>query len=106
MVIDLNEVKLTTLEQLRAFLAGTIEVEFSAAGRDDNRYRHIAEVLNQFGYKRLKKPDKGLILRYLERTTDYSRQQLTRIVKRWRTGRKLAKAYPVWSKNRQLLKLQ
>ena len=94
MVIDMNEAKLTTLEQLRAFLAGTIEIEFSAAGRDDNRYRHIAEVLNRFGYKRLKKPDKGLILRYLGRTTDYSRQQLTRIVKRWRTGRKLAKAYP------------
>ena len=69
-MIDLNEVKLTTLEQLRAFLAGTIEVEFSAAGRDDNRYRHTAEVINRFGYKRLKKPDKGLILRYLERTTD------------------------------------
>jgi transposase InsO family protein len=93
MVIDMNEAKLRTLEQVRAFLAGTSAVEFSAAGRGDDRYRHIAEVLNRFGYKWLKKPDKGLILRYLERTTAYSRQQLTRIVKRWRAGKKLVKAY-------------
>lgn len=51
------------------------------------------QVLRRFAYTRLKKPDKGLILRYLERTTGYSRQQLTRIVKRWRTGKKLVKAY-------------
>lgn len=89
----MNEAKLTTLEDIRAFLAGTIAVEFSVCGKDDERYGHIAAVLNRFGYKRLKKPDKGLILRYLERTTDYSRQQLTRIIKRWWTGKKLVKAY-------------
>ena len=93
MVIDMNEAKLTTLEQVRAFLVGTVAVEFSACGKGGDRYAHIAEVLHRFGYKRLKKPDKGLILRYLERTTDYSRQQLTRIVKRWRTGKKLVKTY-------------
>lgn len=93
MVIDMNEAKLTTLEDIRAFLAGTIAVEFSVFGKDDERYGHIATVLNRFGYKRLKKPDKGWILRYLECTTNYSRQQLTRIIKRWRTGKKLVKAY-------------
>jgi len=89
----MNEAKLTTLEQVRAFLAGTVVVAFSAAGPDDGRYRHIGDVLKRFGYWRLKKPDKGLVLRYLERTTGYSRQQLTRIVKRGRTGKKLTKAY-------------
>jgi transposase InsO family protein len=93
MVIDMNEAKLTTLEQVRAFLVGTIAVEFSAWGKGGDRYGHIAEVLHRFGYQRLNKPDKGLILRYLERTTGYSRQQLTRIVKRWRTGNKLVKTY-------------
>jgi transposase InsO family protein len=93
MVIDMNEAKLTTLEQVRAFLVGTKAVEFSACGKDGDRYAHIAGVLHRFGYNRLKKADKGLILRYLERTTDYSRQQLTRIAKRWRTGKKLVKTY-------------
>lgn len=94
MVIDMNETKLTTLEQVRAFLAGTAEVGFCVTGEgEDGRYRHIAAVLARFGYHRLKKPDKGLILRYLERTTGYSRQQITRLVGRWRQGKTLRKDY-------------
>ncbi len=93
-MIDMNETKLTTLEQVRAFLAGTVEVGFCATGTgEDGRYRHIAGVLARFGYQRLKKPDKGLILRYLERTTGYSRQQVTRLVKRWSDGKGLRKRY-------------
>lgn len=93
-MIDMNETKLTTLEQVRMFLAGTAEIGFCVTGEgEDGRYRHIAGVLTRFGYKRLKKPDKGLILRYLERTTGYSRQQMTRLVNRWGNGKGLHKAY-------------
>jgi hypothetical protein len=64
MVMDMNEAKLTTLEQVRAFLAGTAEVGFCVPEvGEDGRYAHIAAVLSRFGYRRLKKPDKGLILR-------------------------------------------
>ena len=93
MVIDMNEAKLATLEQVRAFLTGTEAVKFSVRGKDGERYRHIGEVLRRFRYGQLGRADKGLILRYLERTTGYSRQQLTRLVKRWRAGKKLVKAY-------------
>ena len=93
MVIDMNEAKLATLDQVRAFLAGTIAVEFGASDRSDDRYGHIAEVLGRFGYRRLNKPDKGVVLRYLQRTTGYSRQQLTRLVKRRLAGKILTKAY-------------
>ena len=78
-MIDMNEAKLTTLEQLRQFLAGTAAVVFKP-GVDDTRYAHLAEVLRRFQYADLKRPEKGLVLRYLERTTGYSRQQLTRLV--------------------------
>src|SRR5487761_2549369 len=73
MVIDMDEAKLTTLEDIRAFLAGTMAVEFSVCGKDEERYGHIAAVLNRFGYKRLKKPDKaycapkhGLVRKFTE----------------------------------------
>ncbi len=89
----MNETKIKTLDQVRDFLAGTTPVKFTDCGEGGDRYRHIAGVLERFGYRRLRKPDKGLILRYLERTTGYSRQQLTRLVKRWRSGHKLDKAY-------------
>ncbi|MFZ2629424.1 MAG: hypothetical protein WAX67_11180, partial [Rugosibacter sp.] len=84
MVINMNEAKLTTLEQVRAFLAGTIAVEFTPCEADDERYRHIFEVLTRFDYRKLSKLDRGAVLRYLERTTGYSRQQITRLVGRWR----------------------
>lgn len=93
-MIDMNETRLTTLEQVRAFLGGTTEVGFGATGAgEDERYRHISGVLARFGYKRLKKPEKGLILRYLQRTTGYSRQQITRLVRCWCEGRALRKNY-------------
>jgi hypothetical protein len=92
MVIDMNETKLTTLKQLAQFLAGTAEVVFQP-GQDDDRYAHIANVLRRFRYNRLKRTEKGLGLRYLGRTTGYSRQQLTRLVTQFRDTRQLKKRY-------------
>jgi transposase InsO family protein len=92
MVIDMNEAKVTTLEQLRQFLAGTVAVVFKT-GPDDTRYAHIADVLRRFQYAGLKRPEKGLVLRYLERTTGYSRQQLTRWVTRFQALRQIKKRY-------------
>ena len=68
MVIDMNEAKLTTLEHLRQFLTGTTAVVFKP-GPDDTRYAHIADVLRRFQYAGLKRAEKGIVLRYLERIT-------------------------------------
>jgi len=92
MVIDMNEVKLVTLAQLRRFLEGTAGVEFQGCGQDEDRYGHIEAVLRRFGYGRLGRADRGLVLRYLMHTTGYSRQQLTRLVRRAAAG-PLKKAY-------------
>jgi hypothetical protein len=79
MVIDMDEKKLVALEQLRQFLAGTTEVEFQSCGQDEERYRHFKGILKRFGYRKLGRADKGLVLRYLERTTGYSRLHNWRI---------------------------
>jgi transposase InsO family protein len=86
MVIDMNEDRLVTLPQLRQFVEGTSEVEFRRCGKGEDRYRHIEGVLRRFGYARLKRADKGLVVRYLMRTTGYSRPQLVRLIKRARAG--------------------
>ena len=93
MVIDMNDRKLVTLEQLKAFVTVTTGVQFQGCGQDRDRYRHIEDVLKRFCYGKLKKPGKGIVLRYLERTTGYSRQQLTRLVKRGQRGKPLVKDY-------------
>ncbi len=91
MVIDMNDKRLATLAQLRAFLEGTTAVEFALAA--DERYDFIARTVRRFAYGRLGRADKGVVLRYLERVSGYSRQQLTRLVKRGGGRGPLTKRY-------------
>ena len=93
MVIDMNDKELKTAAQIRAFLDGTQEVKFEPIAEGPGRYAHIARVLSRLRYRRLKRPQKGVVMRYLERTTGYSRQQLTRLVRRVRRGEILTKRY-------------
>ena len=93
MVIDMNETRLKTVAQLRAFLEGTLEVKFQPIHNDVECYGFIAAVLGRFAYRRLVRADKGVLMRYLARVTEYSRAQLKRLVSRHLKGEPLAKRY-------------
>jgi len=93
MVIDMHEQELKTVAQLRAFLDGTQEVRFEPIGEDIGRYAHLSAVVKRLRYRRLSRPDKGVVMRYLARTTGYSRAQLKRLVGRVLSGEALAKRY-------------
>ena len=80
MVIEMKEAKLSTVAQLRAFLEGTSQVQFERTGAQAQRYVFIADVLGRFRYARLGRADKGVVLRYLERVSGYSRAQVRRLV--------------------------
>jgi transposase InsO family protein len=92
MVIDMNDAQLHTLDQLRAFLNGTVAVGFSVGANE--RYDFITRILHRFGYARLPRADKGVVLRFLGRVSSYSRAQLTRLVGRGRKPAPLVKQYP------------
>jgi len=91
MVIDMNDAQLHTLDQLRAFLNGTAAVGFSV--RANERYDFIARIVHRFGYARLRRADKGVVLRFLRRVSGYSRAQLTRLIERGRLPGALVKRY-------------
>ena len=93
MVIDMNESQLKSVAQLRAFLAGTVAVQFRPCSGDAERYALIVAVLKRLGYRRLGRADKGVVLRYLRHTTEYSRPQLTRLVRRALNSGTLVKRY-------------
>ena len=95
MVIDMNEQQLNTVARLRAFLDGTQEVRFEPMGEDTERYAFIAAVVKRLHYGRLSRPEKGVVIRYLECTTRYSHAQLKRLVCRARAGERLIKRYAV-----------
>ena len=73
---------LKTVAQVQAFLAGTESVALRLPKSE--YYGFIERVLKRFGYDRLSRCDKGVILRYIERMTMLSRQQVTRLVQRHR----------------------
>ena len=91
MVIDMNDEQLHTVAQMQAFLDGTVALEFAVALEE--RYDFIARTVRRFGYARLKRAEKAVVLRFLERVSGYSRQQLTRLVKRGGERGRLIKRY-------------
>ena len=87
MVTYMNDKKIQTLDDVRAFLNGTTEIEFSIAGKDE-RYRWIRKTLVRFKYLSLSRCECGVVLRYVEHVSGYSRQTVTRLVAQYRkTGK-------------------
>ena len=91
MVIDMDDEQLHTLAQMQAFLDGTVALDFAVAAAE--RYGFIERTVRRFGYARLKRAEKAVVLRFLERVSGYSRQQLTRLVKRGGERGQLIKRY-------------
>lgn len=89
----MNETQIRCIEQIHQFLEGTLEVLFTPHGDDAQRYAHIAAVLSRFGYRHRPRADKGVLLRYLARTSGYSAPQVKRLVARWLNSGVLVKHY-------------
>jgi hypothetical protein len=91
MVIDMNDEQLKTLADLQGFFEGAVTMDFVVAG--DEHYGFIARTMKRFGYGRLKRSDNAIVLRFLERVSSYSRQQIARLVKRGSERRAMVKRY-------------
>jgi hypothetical protein len=69
----------SSLEQIRAFLAGSSPVRFTGQGREQI-YGWAEKTLVRHEYASLGKADKGLVRRYLAWMTGLSRAQVTRLI--------------------------
>jgi hypothetical protein len=58
--------------------------EIAVRALNVERYSFVERVLMRFGYARHGRAAKGVLVRYLERMTGLSRQQVTRLVRRYR----------------------
>jgi len=70
----MNDESLQTIQQVKQFLEGSEAVEFRGVTAKE-KYSWIQEVLIRFTYHRLKREEKGLIRRYIQKVTEYSRSQ-------------------------------
>lgn len=74
---------LRDIDQLESFVQGSQAVAFVVASNKRERYWFIERVLNRFDYARLKRRDKGIVIQFLMKVSNYSRQQLTRLIQRY-----------------------
>ena len=71
-----------SLEQIRAFLEASHEVDFEGKGRDEI-YGWVTAILSQQEYWKQQREAKGLLRTYIGRMTGLSRAQVTRLIARY-----------------------
>lgn len=84
----MNIKRLQTLQQVTDFLHGSGSFEPAPATKTE-RYQWIEQTLRHFRYASRTKIEKGLLIAYLCRISGYSRQQTTRLIRRYRDREKL-----------------
>ena len=89
----MNDGELKTIEQVWQFIEGNEKVDFEGQSTEE-KYKWVEEVLVRFRYFRLKKAEKGIIRRYIQKVTGYSRAQASRLVGEYkRTGQVIKADY-------------
>ena len=82
-----------SLEQIRAFLEGSQELQFEAQDRAE-LYQWVERTLVEQEYARLGRPQKGLVRLYMAKMTGLGRAQMTRLIAQYRgSGMVRAKPY-------------
>lgn len=84
MVIDMNDSKLNTIEQIREFLEGTANALFSIPADEPKLRAFVTTVIKRFRYFKLPKGQRGVLFAYMQRLTGYSRQHLSRLLAQYR----------------------
>jgi transposase InsO family protein len=79
LIISMDGSKRLSLDEIRAFLAGTAPVEFGGQSRTEVS-EWVERVLVRHEYGRQGKVGKGLLRRYVEKMTGLSRAQVTRLI--------------------------
>ncbi len=79
----MNLDKLTSIEQMEAFLIGNQPIAFSLLVSKDDHYQFVEKILKRFRYAHCNRRDKGSIRAFLQKVSGYSRQQLTRLIARY-----------------------
>jgi len=87
----MNDEGLQTIEQIRQFLQGSETLEFGGISIEE-RYHWIETVLVRFEYSQLWRGDKGVIRRYIEKVSGYSRAQVSRLIGQYNQKGRLRKA--------------
>ncbi len=79
----MNDGKLRTIEQIQELLEAGNGIELQGACGEEKK-NWIEEVLVRFDYLRLKRGDKGVIRKYIQKVSGYGRSQSERLIAEYR----------------------
>ncbi len=71
-IMKLDQLK--SVQELSNFLSCSQAIAFTVASSKDERYQFVESILKKFPYKRLSRPDKGVVFQFLIKMSGYSRQ--------------------------------
>ena len=92
MQLIMDDGQIQTIEQVKQFIAGSEALAFRGVSIAE-RYRWIEALLVRFTYYRLKRAEKGVILRYIEKVSGYSQSQVSRLIRAYTQQGRLAVAH-------------
>lgn len=93
MIVNLQANKPLSPQEIRAFLEAADGVGFEGRNREEV-YGWVNQTLRQQHYQELKRRDRGLVRRYLQKMTGLSRAQVTRLIACYQGGEEVKpKAY-------------
>jgi transposase InsO family protein len=88
LIIKMQAGEAMSLEQIRAFLEASTEVDFKARNKEEI-YDWVNQTLQVLHYRKLKRSARGLVRRYLAKMTGLSRAQVTRLLGLYLRGEKV-----------------
>jgi hypothetical protein len=85
MNINMNNLPTGSICQLEEFLKSNSSVKMEITSTAD-KYAFIKEVLLKMRYRKIKRKEKIIVLRYLRFLTKYSKAHLKHLIEKWRKG--------------------
>lgn len=88
MKITMNDSRLTNVNQLRAVLKGSQELDLSLRKASiADKYQFVDQTVDRLDYGKLSKKDKKVVRKYLKKFTGYKHSQLNRLIRRAQKGK-------------------
>ncbi len=78
----MNNIQINTIEEMKEFLIGNKNVRLDFVGRED-KYKFITNTLIKIKYLQLRKKDKGVVYKYIQKATSYENRQIKRLIKEY-----------------------
>ena len=88
-MIEMNDSRLQSIEQIQEFLSGAADVSFSIPANETRLRDFLVTVIRRFRYFSLGKGHRGVLFAYMQRLTGYSRQHLSRLLAQYRDTKSL-----------------